>query len=371
MKLIVLRDNLKNGLSAVEKAVTESTALPILKNVLLKTFNNRIKIEATNLELGVSRFISGKIIEEGSVTIPFSVFFGIINSSNAERINLETENNNLIVKADNYEAKIQGISPEEFPIIPKINNLDYYLELEGEIFKKALLKTVPCVQLSEIRPEIGGVLFDFQLTVLKLAATDTFRLAEKSIYNNQFKTNFIRGFKAIVPVKTIQEIIRIFPDDQKITIHMDSNQVFLKNDDTELISRLIDGEYPDYEQIIPKEFESEITLSNAHFVNALKLVSNFSGRINDVKIRLKNGKKNLEVYSASQYLGENNYLIPIKAKGQDFEEVKFNWRYLLDGLKIAGSENIFFGVNGDSKPAIMKSPEDASCFYVLMPIKNT
>ena len=133
---------------------------------------------------------------------------------------------------------------------------------------------------------------------------------------------------------------------------MDSNQVFLKNDDTELISRLIDGEYPDYEQIIPKEFESEITLSNAHFVNALKLVSNFSGRINDVKIRLKNGKKNLEVYSASQYLGENNYLIPIKAKGQDFEEVKFNWRYLLDGLKIAGSENIFFGVNGDSKPAM-------------------
>src|SRR3989344_4939266 len=218
MKLIVLRDNLKNGLSAVEKAVTESTALPILKNVLLKTFNNRIKIEATNLELGISRFISG-----------------IINNSNAERINLETENNNLIVKADNYEAKIQGISPEEFPIIPKINSLDYYLELDGEIFKKALLKTVPCVQLSEIRPEIGGVLFDFQLTVLKLAATDTFRLSEKSIYNNQFKTNFIRGFKAIVPVKTIQEIIRIFPDDQKITIHMDSNQVFLKNDDTELI----------------------------------------------------------------------------------------------------------------------------------------
>ena len=138
MKLIVLRDNLKNGLSAVEKAVTESTALPILKNVLLKTFNNRIKIEATNLELGISRFISGKIIEEGSVTIPFSVFFGIINSSNAERINLETENNNLIVKADNYEAKIQGLDEEEFPIIPKIENSKNYLEIESSVLKNSI-----------------------------------------------------------------------------------------------------------------------------------------------------------------------------------------------------------------------------------------
>lgn len=370
MKLIVLRTNLKEGLSSVEKAVTESTTLPILKNVLLKTFSNRIKVESTNLELGISCFISGKIIEEGSVTIPFSVFYNIINNSDSERINLETENNNLIIKTDNYEAKIQGISPEEFPIIPKINNSEYYLKIESDLLTKSLLKVVNCAQFSEIRPEISGILFDFQLTVLKLVATDSFRLAEKSIYSNQFSTNFNRGFKVIVPIKTVQEIIRIFPSKNSINIYIDPNQIAFKNEDLELISRIIEGEYPDYEQIVPKDGEMEININKNHFINALKLVSNFSSRINDIKFKLGDGKKVLEVYSANQYLGENNYFIPVKSKGKDVGEIKFNWRYLLDGLKNFDSETINFIVNGDIKPAVIKSPEDASYFYILMPIKS-
>ena len=370
MKLIILRNNLKEGLSAVEKAVTESVTLPILKNVLLKTFNNRIKIDSTNLELGISRFISGKIIEEGSVTIPFSVFFNIINNSDSERINLETDKNNLIIKIDNYEAKIQGISPEEFPIIPKINNSDYYFKINSDLLKRSFLKVINCAQLSEIRPEISGVLFDFQLTLLKLVATDSFRLAEKNIYNNQFNSNFNRGFKIIIPIKTVQEVIRIFSNEEPINIYIDPNQISFKNDNLELISRLIDGEYPDYEQIIPKNEDVEIVINKNHFINSLKLVSNFSSKINDIKLKLGEGKKNLEVYSANQYLGENNYFIPIKLKGKDFGEVKFNWRYLLDGLKNIDSENVIFNINGDIKPAVLKSTEDTSYFYILMPIKS-
>lgn len=370
MKLIVLRNNLKDGLSAVEKAVTENTTLPILKNVLLKIFNNRIKLESTNLELGISCFISGKIIENGSVTIPFGVFYSIINNSDSERINLNTENNNLIIKTDNYEAKIQGVSSEEFPIIPKINNSEYYLKIESDLFKRSLLKVINCAQFSEIRPEISGIFFDFQLTVLKLAATDSFRLAEKSIYSNQFSTNFNRGFKVIVPIKTVQEIIRIFPNDNYINIYIDPNQIDFKNENLELISRIIEGEYPDYEQIIPKEGEMEININKNNFINALKLVSNFSSRINDIKFKIGDGKKVLKIYSANQYLGENNYFIPVKSKGKDFGEIKFNWRYLLDGLKNMDSETINFTVSSDIKPAVIKSPDDNSYFYILMPIKS-
>lgn len=353
----------------MERAATEVAKLPILKNVLLKANDGKIKITATNLEIGIERLVSAKIIESGSITIPLATFHSIVNNSDSEKINLETKDNNLVFKTDNYEARIQGIREEEFPIIPKIENKEQYLEIDANLLKESLSKVVNAAQISEVRPEISGVLFDFQVTLLKFVATDSFRLAEKTINENNFKTNFNRGFKVIVPLKTIQEVLRIFNNDKKIIVNIDPNQILFKNDDLELISRLIDGNYPDYEQIIPKSFDTEITLNRDNLINASKLVSNFSGRINDIKLKVKEAAKNLEIYSANQYLGENNYLVPAKISGSSFEGVAFNWRYLLDGLKAVNSENLFFGVNGDNKPAIIKSPQDDSYFYVLMPIK--
>ena len=370
MKIIILKSNLKESLAAVEKAVSENNNLPILKNVLLKTYNNKIKIAATNLDLGITKLTSGKIIEEGGVTIPFGTFYSLVNNSDNERITIETDNNNLIFKTDNYSARIQGVNQEEFPIIPKIGNEENSLELETSVFKEAIYKVLNAAQISEIRPEISGVLFDFQMTMLKFVATDAFRLAQKTINNNQFKTSFNRGFKIIVPLKTISEVVKIFPDNQPIKIFIDENQILFRNEELELISRLIDGEYPDYEQIVPKAMDSEMVVNRDQLMNAVKLASNFSGRTNDVKFKINESKKVLEVYSAHQYLGENNYLIPVKLKGEGFPEVAFNWRYFLDGLKIVDHENLLFGVNNNSKPSIIKSPEDASYFYILMPIKT-
>lgn len=370
MKLIILRSNLKEALSAVERSISENNNLPILKNVLLKTYNGKIKIAATNLDMAITKLTSGKIIEEGGLTVPFGTFYNLVNNSDNERIVLETQNNNLVFKTDNYNAKIQGIGMEEFPIIPKIENEENYLEFEGQIFKEAIAKVVNAAQVSEIRPEISGVLMDFQLTLLKFVATDAFRLAQKVINNNQFRNTFKEGFRAIIPIKTISEVVRIFPENQPIKVYFDSNQILVKNDDLELISRLIDGEYPDYEQIIPKAIDSEIIVNKGQLANAVKLASTFSGRTNDVKFQVNESKKVLEVYSANQYLGENSYLLPIKLKGKEFKEVVFNWHYFLDGLKSVGQENLVFGVNGDSKPSVIKSQEDESYFYILMPIKS-
>lgn len=369
MKIIVLKNNLKEGLIAVEKAISENNNLPILKNVLLKTDNNLIQISATNLDLAVTKFVSGKIIEDGSITIPFNTFYNIVNNSDSEKINLEKKDKTLIFKTDNYEAKIQGLDEEEFPIIPKIENSKNYLEIDSAVLKNSILKIVSAAQLSEIRPEISGILLDFQLTILKLVATDSFRLAEKTLASNQFKTNFNRNFKIIIPLKTVQEILRIFKEDTSVTLFIDPNQILVKTDDVQLISRLIDGNYPDYEQIIPKSLETETQIERLAFMNAVKLVSNFSGKTNDIKLKIKD-KKILEVYSANQYLGENNYLIPVKIKGEGFEEVGFNWRYLMDGLKAVDSEKVVFGVNGSARPTMIKSLDDATYFYILMPIKS-
>ncbi|MDP2696232.1 MAG: DNA polymerase III subunit beta [bacterium] len=370
MKLIVLKTNLKEGLSAVEKAIGDGSAkLPILKNVLLKAQGNKIKLTTTNLELGIEKIVSAKIIKDGGITIPLSTFHNLVSNSDNEKINLEVKDDNLTFKTDNYEAKIQGIKEEEFPIMPKIDNKDSFIEIKSEIFKEYLNRVVNAAQVSEIRPEISGVLLDFQITLLKLAATDSFRLAEATIIDKYFKSNFKQGFKITIPLKTVQEVLRIFPDDQYIKIGIDPNQILFASDGLELISRLIDGNYPDYDQIIPQDFDTELNIKKDSLVGAIKLVSNFSGKINDIKLRFADDSKNLEIYSANSQLGENNYFIPAKMTGVGFEDVSFNWRYLLDGLKTTNSENVIFGLNGDNRPAIIKSTSDNSYFYILMPIK--
>lgn len=369
MKIILFKENLKNGLSAAEKAVSENSSLPILKNILLKTSNNKIKLITTNLELAITKLVSGKIIKEGSLTVPFNTFYSIVNNTVHDRINLEKIDNNFIFKTDNYEAKIQGVYEEEFPIIPKLENTDNYLEIDPQILKEAIGKVINAAHISDIRPEISGILFDFQLTILKLVATDSFRLAEKTLIGNQFKHNFERGFKIIIPLKTVQEIVKIFSNDQPVRIFLDNNQILLKNNDVELISRLIDGSYPDYEQIIPKETETEVLINKDHFINSVKLVSNFSGKTNDVRLAIRNNQKTLEVYSMNQLLGENNYLIPAKVKGIDFEGIAFNWRYLLDGLRTIDGENVIFSSNGQNRPTVIRPTEDKSYFYILMPIR--
>src|SRR3989344_68992 len=368
MKLIVLHTNLKNGLGIVSRALGEGSNLPILKNVSIKTLNNKIRLVTTNLELAATHYVSGKIIEEGSITVPFSILYGIVSNCDSERITLEVKNNTLYFQTDNYNAQIQGLPEEEFPIIPKISNDKNYILINAELFKSALLKVVSAVQISEIRPEISGVLFNFQLTHFKVVGTDSFRLAEKTISEKDFKSNFQRGFQVIIPIKTIQEVIRVM-NNGDVGVYIDPNQILFKTEEVEIISRLIDGAYPEYEAIIPKEFSIECDVSQESFMNAVKLVSNVTGKTNDIILKTKEGKKVLEVYSVNQFVGENRYLVPAKIKGKEFE-VAFNWRYLIDGLKNFESEEIYIGVNQENRPVLLRTPNDFSYFYLLMPIKN-
>jgi DNA polymerase-3 subunit beta len=371
MKIIVLKKNLKDGLGIIGGVKSANINLPILKNFLIETVDNKIKLSITNLELAVTCYISGKIIEKGALTVPFDIFFNIINNLSNERINLEAKSNNIIIKTDNYEAKIQGINKDEFPIIPQIINNKAYLEIPNEAIIESLNSVINSAQFSETRPELNGVLFNYQTDIIKLAATDSFRLSEKIIYNDKFNSTINNDFKLIIPSKTIQEVIKSFPllsDGDKIFIYFDPNQVLFKTENIEIISRLINGEFPDYQPIIPKTTETELILNKDHLINALKLTGAFSQRLNEIKIIIKENAKSIEIYSSSQGLGENKYLIPTKTKGPAVEAV-FNWRFLLEGVKPLKTEDMFMGLNGGNKPALIKSPQDGSYLYILMPIK--
>lgn len=375
MKFIILKKNLKDGLRAIEKAVEDNSNLLVLKNFLIESFDNKIKLSATNLELAVINFISGKIIENGGLSIPLNIFNSIINNLQSERINLElTQNNKLLIKTDNYSAEIQGLKKEEFPIIPKIKNNLNYIEISCLILKDALNSVINLINLNNSRPELNGVLFDYQNTILKLTTTDGFRLSEKTINNTQFESNFNTGFKIIIPIKTAQEAVKELQinENGSVKIYFDSNQILFKTENTEIISRLINGEFPEYQQIIPKAFKTELNLNKDELINAVKLTGLFSDRLNEIKLIIKeSNKNNIELFSSSQNLGENKYLIPAKIKGAAGPaEITFNWRFLLEGAKNLKSDNIFLGLNDQDKPALIKSADDTSWFYILMPIKS-
>src|SRR3989344_8421771 len=181
MKVIVIRSNLKNSISVVEKSTGDNLNLPILKNVLIEALDNKIKLTTTNLEVAILSVTPGKIIEDGKITVPAGIFSNIIGTLQTERLNLEKKGNKLEIKTDTYEAAIQGLPADDFPITPKIKDQSQYIEIKGATLKGAIEQVLVAAQFSDLRPELNSVFFNFLPEGIKLVATDSFRLAEKTI----------------------------------------------------------------------------------------------------------------------------------------------------------------------------------------------
>jgi DNA polymerase-3 subunit beta len=366
MNIIVIREKLKSGLDIVSRVSGDNTQLPILKNILITTEEGKIKFIGTNLEIGVTATVSGKVIEAGSMTVPTGLFLNIINNIQSERINLITKNSALEIKTDNYEARLQCLPAEDFPIIPKIKNKTNHFEIESSVLKQALEQIVIATQFSELRPELNGILLQYTGSSLILVGTDSFRLAEKTIAAEQFKSASGDEFRILVPLKTAQELLRVLKDNELVECYCDKQQVLFKTPSVEMISRLIDGSFPDYKTVIPKDFKSEVLVEREEFMSGLKLASVFGSRSSEIKI--KRGSENtIEINSSDVALGENKYILHGKIKGK-FEEVSFNWRYVADSLKVLSSKDIFIGLNEENKPALIKMPADTTYFYIVMPI---
>lgn len=370
MKIIILRDNLKKGLDIVGRSVGSQLNLPVLGNILLSVSGNNIYLSTTNLELAITKTVFGKVVEEGGITVPFSTLSGIINNITSERIHLEkTKEGGLELKTDNYQAKIQGIEEKDFPIIPQVEKGDEYMEINSIALKDSLGKTVIAGEVSEFRPEISGIFFSGDTTTLKLVATDSFRLAESIIMGGSFKNTFKESVKITIPLKTTQELLRILPDDGVIRVYLDKNQVLFETEALAVISRLIEGDFPNYKAIIPTETNTEVIVNREELINALKLTSSFASKTSDVRIRVKD-KKIIEIYSSDNSIGENNYIISAKISGKPVEIV-FNWRYFLDGVRVGVTEDVFLGINDGSQPVLIKTPKDEMSFYILMPVRST
>ena len=375
MKIFSLQENLKQGLFIVGHIAGKNINLPILNNIMIKTEDGNIKMLATNLEIGIVTMVRGKIEKEGAYTVDAKIISECINLLPNKKVGLELKDGVLAVDSDNYKVKIRGQSAEEFPLIPEVDKKNYY-SAPIEEFKKAVTQVMFAVSLSESRLELSGVMFNFNGAGLTLAATDSYRLAEKNI---KIKTNNREEKKIIVPAKTLQELIRILSglqasalaaEDQGIKFYLSENQILFTCGSTELVSRLIEGQYPDYQQIIPTTSKTKAISQRAELIRAVKLASLFSKTgINDINLDFPKGKNQVVVSSVSGQTGENVTSLEAKVSGED-NGIVVNYRYLLDGLNNIDSELVRLEIVDGNTPCLLKSDKETDYLYIIMPIKQ-
>jgi DNA polymerase-3 subunit beta len=370
MKIICLLDNLKNGIAKLERISAKNTALPILNNILISAKKTGITLQATNLEIAIITLVNGKVEEEGETTVPLKVFSSYLANISGERLSLEQRKIELVISANGNKTAIKTLNAEDFPLIPQIKK-DPTVSLNAHDLRNALAQVVPSVIISETRPEISGVFFSAKNTFLYLVGTDSFRLAEKKLAIGENTE-----FSFILPLRTVDELIRLLdaePEKSAADLVIDRNQILIKTPSFSLISRLIEGNFPAYEQIIPTRFKTTITLPQQKLVQAVKLNSFFTSKRSDIDLRAVPSEKKLYISSANNEVGENSSVInDVVITGEEIA-TKFNYRYILLGISsiLGESVNLKFSEekNTVSKLVIM-SEHDDNFQYIVMPMLN-
>lgn len=378
MKITLLTKTLKKGLAAVEKIAGRVSTLPILNNVLIEEEQNFIKLSTTDLELGIQWWGLCKAEKDGKITVPAKFFSQLVGSLNDEKINIEEKNKSLHIESNNFKTQIKGFSADDFPIIPSFLK-DLYIEINSKKLRDGLADVIDFASLSQVRPEISGIYFSFKEDNLKLVTTDSFRLAEKTLVFSEKKEEYKNLFKKevsfILPQKTAKELVSILADTAKnVKIYLSESQVMFEttlqetdHPEVNLISRLIEGEYPTYQEIIPKDSQTKIFLDKEEFSKQIKIASLFGGKINEIKVKTKIDSKEMEILSQDPDIGESVSSLPAKIEGAKVD-VAFNWKFVLDGLNKIKSSEVFFGLQDNKGPAILKPVGDQSFLYVVMPI---
>ena len=387
MKLTILKENLNNGLNIIGGAIGKNLTLPILNNILISIEKNLLNLSTTNLEIGIKYWALAKIEKEGKITVPFKLLFSLINSLPEKKITLEAKNQILYIDCENYKIQINGQNAEDFPIIPKIET-PKFLEFNNFPLCEGISQVVDFSTVNQVRPELSGIYFSFKKDKIRLVATDSFRLAEKTLFveketNKSVDKSVIKEqeYSFILPQRTAREIINILSERKgKLKFYFSPNQVLFEYPMTEIshpqvqiISRLIEGEYPDYEEIIPKKYEVQIVLPKNEFLKQTKIASLFSGKINEIQIKFNPQKEGIEIFSQNSEFGENKSFLSGKinygSSAPKKIKVAFNYKFLVEGLLNIKSQKVIFELNGEEGPAVLRPEGDTSYVYVVMPIK--
>ena len=361
MKLECELNKIKNSIAQAVRITGKNLTLPVLNSILFIASGKYLKLRSTNLSLGIEIDIPAKIEKEGTMAISGSTISSVFaNIFDTEKILLEGVDGNLLIKTKKSQIKLKGQPYEDFPTIPKVSGTVF------EVETKKLIDGIKSVyyssSLSDIKPEISSVYIYSNEENLVFVSTDSFRLAEKKIK--------IKGLgeipNIIIPYKNIPEILRVFGETEgDMKICFDKNQISFSSNNVYLTSRVIDGVFPDYRQILSKDWKTEVIVLKQDLLNALKLSNIFSGKFNQVNLLIKPKEKIFELSSQNNDIGENKTYLDAVLEGEDVE-LSFNYKYFLDCFQSITTDSVSIKLNQSSKPMVVGGSSDNSFTYLIM-----
>lgn len=363
MQLQVTQENLAKALSSVARVANSRNTLPILANVMLKVMDNRLSVAATNLDIAITHYIGSKVTEEGAITVPARLTQDFVSSLPSGVIDLKLEEHKLHISTDKYQSVINGILADEFPVMPGLSKGQSW-SVPATVLKKALQQVILAASSDEARPTLTGVYLHTLSGKLYMVATDSYRLAEKALIATK------EDIKLLIPASAMQDLLRILADyEEEVEVLHDDQQVRFKVGDIELVTRLIEGTYPDYRKLIPQAFSTTASLKRAELVNITKVSSLFAREsAGSVTMQVNEAEQLISIRSIASQLGENTASASGDITGSG--EVTLNSRYVLDGLNVVSGEGVDFCFNGKLEPCVLKDPKDVGYIHVIMPLKS-
>jgi len=366
MKIEINIEKIKSAISLVDKVTGKNLTLPVLSSILLIASGKTLKLRATNLSVGVEVEVPVvKIENEGVVAIPGNILSGVFsNIIQNENIIIENEDGNITVKTKRSKIKLKGQPYEDFPTIPMVTGESF--EIEAEKLVEGIKSVYYSSAISDIKPEISSVYMYSNEDDLVFVSTDSFRLAEKKIRVK----NLIEISGILIPFKNIPEIIRIFGDVKgNVKICFNKNQISIAVDGIYFTSRVIDGVFPDYKQILPKNSSTEVVMLKQDLLNALKLSNIFSDKFNQLNMSVNPADKVFEISSENSVVGENKTQIDAALTGDEVA-LSFNYKYFLDCIPSVNSDSVVLRLSGANKPMVISGVSDNTFTYLIMPMNR-
>lgn len=367
MKITATKDNLLFGVSAVQKAVSTKSTLPVLTCIRIEAKNNLLYFTGTDLEIGIQCHIPVEVINEGVAIVPARHFSEIVRRLPDSTISIQQVNDGaLLIKYEDSQLSIKTLSASDFPNIPEVFG-DNEIQIKADIFKQMIRQTIFAAGSDEGRPLFTGVLFEYEKDKIRLIATDTHRLALRQA---MIETGINENLNCIIPAKILGELARLIHDDEEIChIKITKNLVSFKIANILIISRLLEGQFPNYRQVIPNKYNLKVKSSNKKFQEAVERIALFTtlnDNSNTVQIKIDN---NIMAISSKSEIGQGYEQFGIESEGENVS-ISFNAKYLLDAFKVMDAEIISVEFTGPLSPCIIRPAESENFICLLLPVRT-
>lgn len=370
MKSVLLSDNFKKAISLVERSTSKDLTLPILGSFLITIEGGAIRVTGTNLEIGIETLLRGTVQEPGKIAIPAKTLSLFISSlPKEEKVTLESKGNDLYIYTQLQKTLFKGYAPEDFPPFPKVKEL-YSVVFKKQDLIRAISKSLVSVSRSALKPELSSVNFLFEKDIATLSSTDSFRLSEEKVKPVSLSSKVSKE-SFLIPLRTCEEFIKLseYSSEGEVIFEVGQGEVLIQYKDVELYSRLTEGNFPEYQQIIPKKFATSAVLQKSAIMGHLRRASIFADKLRGISLSIDPNKKTCTIESVNRDIGEYNATFNIEGEGEPLKIV-FNYHYLIEGVESFNDETLFFGFNGESQPLLIHPPERAASLYIVMPMRS-